>query len=46
MVDVLDVAEQSFFILRAQSLTGLVGDALQVVLPKEKAIKVMTEPEF
>lgn len=44
MVDILDVAEQSFFILRAQSQAGLVGDTLQVVLPKRRKsvhVKVM-----
>lgn len=32
VVDIADVAKQGVFILRAQSCTGLVADALQVVL--------------
>lgn len=34
VVDILDVAEQGVFILRAQSRTSLVADALQVVLKR------------
>lgn len=32
VVDIADVAKQGVFVLRAQSCTGLVVDALQVVL--------------
>lgn len=38
MVNILDVAKESFLILRAQSQTGLVRDVLQVVLQKEESL--------
>lgn len=39
VVDVADIAKQGVFILRAQSCTGLVADALQVVLKEMKKKK-------
>lgn len=36
MVDVLDVAKQRAFILRAQTQPSLVADTLQVVLQREE----------
>lgn len=38
VVNILDVAKESFLILGAQSQSGLVRDVLQVVLPKEESL--------
>lgn len=42
VVDIADVAKQGVFILGAQSCTGLVADALQVVLKemRKKAVEI------
>lgn len=41
VVDILDVAEQRLFILRAQGQTRLVTDTLQVVLQRERENALM-----
>lgn len=44
VVDVLNVAKQGAFILRAQGQPRLVTDTLQVVLQRERQNTVMLEP--